>query len=110
MAREGLLGVLALGALLGAGCARPAPHRSDALDRSRALLERADSLEAELHAQAAVTDLYGELGARRQETTQIACEVAESHLREIHRLHEQQMAKRKARPRRRLALLSHPAP
>jgi hypothetical protein len=103
---------LAMGAALGgalfAGCARPPPHRSDALQRSRAFLERAARLEAELQSQNGELDLFAELGARRQEATALTCEVAQAHLREITRLDEAQRKKRRERARK-LALLRAPA-
>src|SRR5207302_4339785 len=99
---------VALAALLGA-CARPPPHRSDALARSAALLARADKLEAELHAQVAELDLYGELGARRQSASELLCKMNGRHLGEIKRLAEAQREKRKARKNRHVALLQKDA-
>ncbi len=91
------------------GCARPPPHRSDALARSRAVLDAADRLEAELHTEAEAIDLYADLGARRKSATEVTCQVADRHIKEIERLADAQKRTRreKARLRRehKLALL-----
>ena len=97
---------LGVALLFGNGCARPPPHKSDALARSRALLDRVDRLEADLHSQGSEIFLYGELGARRQTATEITCQVAASHVREISRLDQAQQKKRKEKANR-LAMLRH---
>ena len=102
-------GALGAALLLGNGCARPPPHRSDALARSRALLDKVNSIEADLHAQSSEIVLYGELGARRQTATEVTCNVAASHVREISRLAEAQTKKRKEKARK-LALLRSDKP
>ena len=108
-ARVALAGALVLA--LGTGCARPPPHRSDALKRSRALLESASLLESELHAQNAELDLYSELTARREHATEVTCSVAQSHIREIQRLSEAQKRKRERSMRsRKVALLGQRNP
>ena len=107
MARILFCAMLGLALLLGNGCTRPPPHTSDALARSRALLDRVDRLEADLHTQGSEIDLYGELGARRQTATEVTCQVAKSHIREISRLNEAQVKKRRERAHR-VAMLRHP--
>ena len=103
-------GALGAALLLGEGCARSSPpHRSDALARSRALLDKVSAIEADLHAQNSEIVLYGELGARRQEISEVTCSVAASHVREISRLAEAQTKKRREKARK-LALLRHDKP
>ncbi len=108
-ARVALLAAVVLG--LGTGCARPPPfHRSDALARSRALLDRVSALEADLHSQSTEIGLFSELNERRQEATQVTCNVTQSHIKEIQRLAELQQQKRRARQARRVALLGSSSP
>ena len=112
MRGRGLL-VLGVGAaLLGVGCAQPPPHRSDTLARSRALLDRAERLEADLHTQNAELDVFSELNERRQSATEVTCQVSRAHIKEIERLAEAQMEKRKlarAKRARRVASLDRGA-
>ena len=107
MRGRGIL-VVAFGVgLLGVGCAQPPTHRSDALARSRALLDRAERLESDLHTQNAELDVFSELNQRRQSATEVACQVSQAHIKEIKRLAEAQREKRKKRSRsRRLAALA----
>ncbi|HYV64790.1 MAG TPA: hypothetical protein VE964_01020 [Myxococcales bacterium] len=81
--------VWGLGAiLLLAACARePAvPRSSEALERSARLLARLDQLEADLHEEGSRLVVYGELEQRHGQASQIACQVSDEHLDEIHRL------------------------
>jgi hypothetical protein len=100
--------VLGLGmTLLFAACASqpPAPRRSEALERSARMLARLDQLEADLHDERSKLTLYGELEQRHSQTAQIACQVADSHVQEIHRLAllQQKKQQEKARNRRAVA-------
>jgi hypothetical protein len=91
--------------LLGTGCGRPPPfQRSDVLERSQALLAKASVLEADLHAQAVETVVFSELNERRQQATEVTCNVTQTHVREIQRLADLQVKKRLAR---RLAMLGN---
>lgn len=103
------LGIAAGTALLvSAGCTRPPQYRpSEAMQRSRALLDKADAISAELHAQNAELWLYDELGVRRQAVSEVACQVAKTHVREIERLAEAQKQKRMMRHKngRKVAML-----
>ena len=105
---RGLAGVLLVGALgLTGACTQRAPHRSDALARSRAVLERAAEIESELHAEEAAVDFYTELSERRRTTTEVACNVSQAHIKEIQRLSEAQTKKRREKMKaRRVALAS----
>jgi hypothetical protein len=104
-----VLGIAAGAALLlGAGCTRTPQYRpSEAMQRSRALLDKADAISAELHAQNAELWLYDELGVRRQVVSEVACQVANTHVREIERLAEAQKQKRMLRHKngRKVAML-----
>ena len=73
--------------LLGA-CAKEAaaPLPSDAMERSARILARLDQLEADLHDEGSKLAVYGELEQRHGQTSQIACQVSDEHLQEIHRL------------------------
>jgi hypothetical protein len=82
--------------LLLAACARAqAPRQSDALERSARLLARLDQLEVDLHQQDAELYLNGELEYRHGQAEQIACQVTNDHVREIHRLAALQEEKRR---------------
>src|SRR5213082_3858038 len=79
-----------------AACARPqAPRQSDALERSARLLARLDQLEADLHQQDAEILLTSELEYRHGQAQQIACQVTNDHVKEIHRLALLQEEKRR---------------
>jgi uncharacterized membrane protein YccC len=92
MGRAIVCGVL----LVLAACARaPAPRHSDALDRSARLLARLDQLEADLHQQDSELFLTSELEYRHGQAQQIACEVTNDHVKEIHRLAMLQEEKRR---------------
>ena len=92
MGRAVICGVLVV---LGA-CARPeAPRQSDALERSAKLLARLDQLEADLHQQDAEIFLTSELEWRHGQAQQIACQVTNDHVKEIHRLALLQEEKRR---------------
>jgi hypothetical protein len=97
---------------LALACARPPPHHSDALARSRALLDAASALESDLHFGESEIGYFGELEARRKSATEVTCQVADVHIREIERLAEAQRLKRreKARRRKELALLHREHP
>jgi len=74
--------------LLLAACAREAAVRrsSEALERSARILARLDQLEADLHDEGSKLVVYGELEQRHGQASQIACQVSDEHLQEIHRL------------------------
>jgi hypothetical protein len=100
--------VLGLGmTLLFAACASQpaAPRKSDGLERSARILAKLDQLEADLHEESSKLALYGELEQRHGQTTQFACQVADSHVQEIHRLAllQQKKQQEKARTRRAVA-------
>jgi len=100
--------VMGLGVtLLLAACAgeTPAPRKSDALERSARMLAKLDQLEADLHDERAKLAVYAELEQRHGQTSQIACQVADEHVQEIHRLAMAQEKKQqeKARQRRTVA-------
>ena len=89
--------------LLMAACAKEAaaPRASEALDRSARILARLDQLEADLHDERSKLALYGELEQRHGQTSQIACQVADEHVEEIHRLAMAQEKKQQEKTRRR---------
>src|SRR4051794_17636314 len=92
MGRAIVCGVL----LVLAACARPQPPRqSDVMERSAKLLERLDQLEADLHQQDAEIFLTSELQYRHGQAQQIACQVTNDHVKEIHRLAVLQEEKRR---------------
>ena len=100
-------GVVGVGmVLLFAACApeRPAPRESEALQRSARILARLDQLEADLHDERAKTAVYGELEDRHGQASQIACQVTDEHVQEIHRLAAAQEQKRQERSHRRRAV------
>jgi hypothetical protein len=93
------------------GCKRqPAPHRSDALQRARALLASAAQLESELTAESAELAMHSELTARHEQATEVTCNVVKSHVVEIERLADMQQQKRRLRRARKLALLGNARP
>jgi hypothetical protein len=82
--------------LLLAACARAqAPRQSDAMERSARLLARLEQLEADLHQQDSEIFLTSELEYRHGQAQQIACQVTNDHVREIHRLATLQEEKRR---------------
>jgi hypothetical protein len=96
--------VLGLGlTLLLAACVREpaAPRTSEALERSARMLTRLDQLEADLHDEGSKLAVYGELEQRHSQTTQIACQVADEHVQEIHRLAMAQEKKQQEKVRKR---------
>jgi hypothetical protein len=100
--------VLGLGVtLLFFACAKesPPPGASEALERSARMLARLEQLEADLHDERSKLAVYGELEQRHSQTSQIACQVADEHVQEIHRLAMAQEKKQaeKARKRRTVA-------
>jgi hypothetical protein len=100
--------VLGLGVtLLLAACARGSaePRTSEALERSGRMLARLDQMEADLHDEGSKLAVYGELEQRHSQTSQIACQVADEHVQEIHRLAlaQQKKQQEKARKRRTVA-------
>ena len=90
----GLLVVFASGcSALSAGTTPPrAP--SEAMERSARMLRALDRLEADLHGQAADTQTFAVLVDHHGEATQVACQVSDSHVREIERLDLAQRQKR----------------
>src|SRR5207248_11674133 len=81
-----------------AACARAqAPRQSDAMERSASLLARLDQLEADLHQQDADILLSSELEYRHGQAQQVACQVTNDHVKEIHRLAVLQEEKRRER-------------
>lgn len=94
--------VAALAAAACTGTPPPRPTESEALARSRMLLERIDRLEADLHSEATATDTYSVLQERHGEAAQMACKVTDEHVNEMHRLLVAQLEKRKEK-----ALKSH---
>ena len=81
-----------------AACARAqAPRQNDALERRARLLARLDQLEADLHQQDAEILLSSELEYRHGQAQQIACQVTNDHVKEIHRLAVLQEEKRRER-------------
>jgi hypothetical protein len=95
----------ALVMLLFAACARePTRRPSDALERSARMLAKLDQLEADLHEQTTKLAVYDELDQRHRQTSQIACQVADEHVREIHRLAEAQERKQQEKARHRRAV------
>jgi hypothetical protein len=100
-AAAGALLVILLSACAGE---RQAPVRSEALERSARLLARLDQLEADLHAQATELLISNELEDRHGTAAQIACQVTDEHLQEIHRLALAQERKQHERTLRRKAV------
>jgi hypothetical protein len=81
-----------------AACARveaPSTRQSEALERSARLLARLNQLEADLHQQDAEIFLTSELEWRHGQAQQIACQVTNDHVKEIHRLAVIQEEKRR---------------
>jgi len=106
--------VLGLGVtLLFFACAKESsrPRVSEALERSARMLAKLDQLEADLHDEGSKLAVYGELEQRHSQTSQIACQVADEHVQEIHRLAMAQEKKQQEKVRRRRtvaqARLSH---
>ncbi len=67
---------------------------SEALERSARMLRALDRLEADLHGQSAETHTFAVLVDRHGEATQLACQVTDTHVREIERLDLAQRQKR----------------
>ena len=78
-----------------AACARiaPAPHESEAMERSARILRQLDRLEADLHSGETESFTYAELVRRHSATEQISCKITDEHLADIHRLAMAQEAK-----------------
>ncbi len=93
-------------ALLLAACGREeaGPRISEALERSARILAKLDQLEAELHQEGSKLAVYGELEQRHGQTSQIACQVADEHVQEIHRLAMAQERKQQEKTRVRRAV------
>ena len=92
MGRATVCGVL----LVLAACARAqAPRQSEAMERSARILAQLDRVEADLHQQNAEIFLTSELEYRHGQAQQIACQVTNDHVREIHRLAVAQEEKRR---------------
>jgi hypothetical protein len=103
-------GIVTVVAFLAAACvvlpllpAEPPPHRSGAMEISARMLRQLDRLEADLHASNGEMVVYTELVARHGQAQQVACQVTEEHIQEIHRLAEAQQRKRQEKQRRRHA-------
>lgn len=94
----GLGMTLLLGACTNEAAARRA---SEALERSARILAKLDQLEADLHDEHSKLALYGELERRHGQTSQIACQVADEHVEEIHRLAMAQEKKQQEKTRKR---------
>jgi hypothetical protein len=102
MGRKVLCGVVVL---LWACAERPREgQRGEALERSARLLAKLDQLEADLHQQNAQLFVAGELEERHSSASQIACQVTDDHIQEIHRLALAQERKIQERTRKRNAL------
>lgn len=70
-----------------AACVRPpAPHPSEAMERSARILRQLDALEADLHQGSAEMATFAELVERHARAEQIACKVTDEHVNEIRRL------------------------
>jgi uncharacterized membrane protein YccC len=93
--------VLGLGmTLMVAACAREsAPRPSDALERSARMLAKLDQLEADLHEESTKLAVYDELDQRHRKASQIACQVTEEQMRDVHRLAEVQERKQQRKER-----------
>src|SRR5882762_11635365 len=99
--------VLGLGVtMLLAACAKEAaaPRASEALERSARMLAKLDQMEADLHDEGSKLAMYGALEQRHGQTSQIACQVADEHVQEIHRLAMAQQKKQAEKVRRRRAV------
>ncbi len=101
-------GIVTVVAFLAAACvvlpllpAAPPPRRSDAMEISARMLRQLDRLEADLHASDGEMVIYTELVARHGQAQQVACQVTEEHIQEIHRLAEAQQKKRQEKQLRR---------
>ncbi len=81
-----------------------APRTADGLERSARILAKLDQLEADLHDEGSKLAVYGELEERHGQTSQIACQVADEHVQEIHRLAQAQERKQKEKVRKRRAV------
>ena len=92
--------------LLLAACASEpaAPRSSKALERSARILARLDQLEADLHDEGSKLVVYGELEQRHGKASQIACQVSDEHMQEIHRLAMVQERKQQQKTVRRRAV------
>ncbi len=98
MSRTGILLLVA-----SAACVRaPAPRHSDAMERSARILQRLDTLEAELNQGTAETATYAELVERHAHAEQIACKVTDEHVEDIRRLAMVQEARMNGQSIRRL--------
>jgi capsular polysaccharide biosynthesis protein len=93
-------------ALLLAACAKEAdvPRSSEALERSARILAKLDQVEADLHDETSKLVLYGELEQRHGQASQIACQVSDEHVQEIHRLAMAQEKKQAEKVRKRRAV------
>jgi len=90
-----VFGLLMMLGLSSACSVAPPVHRtSEAMERSRRLLDALDRVEADLHQGNAELATYGELVERHQQATQLTCQVSSTHVDEIHRLEVAQEKKR----------------
>lgn len=105
-----------LGLVLVSGCSALSADRtprppSEAMERSARMLRQLDRLEADLHRQSADTNTFAVLVDRHSTATQVACQVTDSHVREIERLDLAQRQKRQEKlnkKRRAVAAASAP--
>ena len=67
---------------------------SEAMERSARMLRQLDRLEADLHHQSADTATFAVLVDRHSSATQVACQVTDTHVKEIERLDLAQRQKR----------------
>ena len=92
--------LVALLVVLASGCSALSADRtpprapSEAMERSARMLRQLDRLEADLHGQSAETRTFAVLVDRHSTATQVACQVSDSHVREIERLDLAQRQKR----------------
>ena len=95
--------VLGLGVtLLFVACAKESaapPRASEALERSARMLAKLDQLEADLHEESTKLAVYDELDQRHRKASQIACQVTEEQMRDVHRLAEVQERKQQRKER-----------
>ena len=107
----GLLVVVASGCSALSADRTPPRAPSEAMERSARMLRQLDRLEADLHRQSADTTTFAVLVDRHSTATQVACQVTDSHVREIERLDLAQRQKRQEKlNKRHRAMASNAAP
>lgn len=90
----GLLVMLVSGCSALSADRTPPRAPSEAMERSMRMLRQLDRLEADLHRQSAETATFAVLVDRHSTATQVACQVSDTHVREIERLDLAQRKKR----------------